>query len=893
MDDPEQQSPALPRTSEVIPAAHEIPDLEISSALSAEKSAELARLRAAMGFISPDDTTPRIIDERYELERKLGAGGMGIVYLARDIALDDTRVALKLVRDGILGELPSAPLALRREAQQMAKLRDQAHVVKVYDVGTIGPSTYLTMEYVDGPNLRLWLRAQERTRPEILKAYLGAARGLAAAHAIGLIHRDFKPDNVLIDPYEIAKVTDFGIATLNENQVETEINSSNSPDTELAILGGTLPYIAPECLAGERADARSDQFSFCMALWEALAGELPYRWHNAKSQSEALDHQPTNIGLIPDTLGSSSLRRCLLRGLAKRRADRYPSMGPIIVTLERALDRPRRVRRAMTTAVGLVGAAALGVVTFTLLNPVPSLPPMLPPTCEPFVAQVQRIWNTEHRAVLAERSAAFGMDSGWTLDKLDALALSWSTAARATCEGDQRPPRDNTQRICLERWLPAYAGAIELLTERGDRHTLARAPEMLVALEPVDGDFCTIAGFIPADPELARLDFETREAAWSEERELAETLSQAVLERARKLNGERLYSVDLAHAHAARGQALHRREEYERASEHFMQAEEHALAVGDIPTLLKVYTSSAWALAHEDTKPSAEAGLRHLAKVTPLQFANSTSSRARSRIEVLETRALLTRRLGHYMESATYYNEAVRDYLASNETIFAARALIGLANLEHERGRYKAAERELQRALELLERTGLPAGYRQILTLSASYDLAIANYYSIAEIEDDAEFERVVDDVLEQLRTIIDAARPVLRLKALAAACQIQAETYRKSGLRELIDETRTALDRELPLALSGTIRAQVELSAALGLGDPAAEAEIRSLIASQELDLAVRTGLARTWVEHLEEEGSCDKLALELELLRKQRDFTSRKQFMDWMDERAGKNCH
>ncbi len=202
-----------------------------------------------------------------------GAGGMGEVYRAKDPRLDRD-VAIKMLRsDDAGGERARARLA--REAQAMAKL-SHPNVVAVHEVGTYDDMTYLVMDFIAGKTLRGWLR-HGRTRQEILDVFVQAARGLAAAHRVRLVHRDFKPDNVLVDEEGRARVTDFGIAGIIDDADEPPVAGvaeAQSVFTQGSILRGTPAYMAPEQVAG-RADARVDQFAFCVALYEAVCGARP------------------------------------------------------------------------------------------------------------------------------------------------------------------------------------------------------------------------------------------------------------------------------------------------------------------------------------------------------------------------------------------------------------------------------------------------------------------------------------------------------------------------------------------------------------------------------------------------------------------------------------------
>src|SRR5439155_5865060 len=229
---------------------------------------------------------------RYVVERELGSGGMGLVYAAYDPELG-RKVALKLVRPRASGKMgPSEGRArLLREAQAMAQLT-HPNVVAIHDVGTFGDQVFIAMEYVEGRTLSEWLSATKRPWREIVSLFAQAGRGLAAAHAKNIVHRDFKSDNVWVGEDGRARVLDFGLARAMRGAGElpqsagapAEGKATRSPRVPLLAAAvtlpgtflGTPPYMAPEQLKGESGDARADQFSFCVALYYALYGELPF-----------------------------------------------------------------------------------------------------------------------------------------------------------------------------------------------------------------------------------------------------------------------------------------------------------------------------------------------------------------------------------------------------------------------------------------------------------------------------------------------------------------------------------------------------------------------------------------------------------------------------------------
>ncbi|MCA9694961.1 MAG: serine/threonine protein kinase, partial [Myxococcales bacterium] len=215
---------------------------------------------------------------RFIVLRRIGVGGMGVVYLAYDNALD-RRVAIKVLR-GLGPPAPERRARFAREAQAMARL-SHPNVVQIYEAGESDGALFLAMEYVRGGSLRTWLLGQDakdergatatRGWREIVAMFAQAGRGLAAAHEAGLVHRDFKPDNVLVDGDGVARVGDFGLARLLE-EAPAEAPAGPAPAlhslTATRAVMGTPAYMSPEQHAGRPADARTDQFSFCVALWE-------------------------------------------------------------------------------------------------------------------------------------------------------------------------------------------------------------------------------------------------------------------------------------------------------------------------------------------------------------------------------------------------------------------------------------------------------------------------------------------------------------------------------------------------------------------------------------------------------------------------------------------------
>src|SRR6266542_1175444 len=273
----------------------------------------LAELARSAG---PEPPAPGEPPGRYEVLEPIGAGGMGVVYAARDHQLRRT-VALKMLQPGGAGETSQARMRERllREARAMARL-SHPNVLAVYDDGELDGQVFLAMELVEGRTLTAWLGEERRSWREVLDVFLDAARGLAAAHAAGLIHRDFKPDNVLVGADGRVRVMDFGLASalaLGPADLAEGGHSKPALSVTVTALGGSPAYMAPEQLRGEAVDARADVFGFCVALHEALHGERPFRGDSLEELEGAIRRDEVRRGRAKGV--PTWLRRALMRGL--------------------------------------------------------------------------------------------------------------------------------------------------------------------------------------------------------------------------------------------------------------------------------------------------------------------------------------------------------------------------------------------------------------------------------------------------------------------------------------------------------------------------------------------------------------------------------------------------
>jgi tRNA A-37 threonylcarbamoyl transferase component Bud32/tetratricopeptide (TPR) repeat protein len=396
----------------------------------------------------------------YVVLEQLGEGGMGAVYAAYHPELD-RKVALKLLRAAAAAEDSMGQARLVREAQAMAKLSHE-NVVAVYDAGTYRNEVYLVMELVHGATLGQWLKEAARSWRQIVGVFRQAGRGLAAAHAAGLVHRDFKPANVLVSKSGRVQVADFGLARAPDaserraDEGELSPSSSGSVVTEAGTVVGTPAYISPEQLRGEAFDARSDQYSFCVALYEALYGARPRRDADGK------------LELPADAAGRAVpgfLRRAVLRGLADDPSARFASMDALLAELGRDPARTARRVAGAVLAVAVV-AGALGFAARARRAPVP-------PGCDDPETALASVWNAARSGELARAFAASGKDASGeaartTVRALDHQVSAWTAAHVVACErAIERGPDEAffQTETCLTRQQMQLGAVIDVLLQ--------------------------------------------------------------------------------------------------------------------------------------------------------------------------------------------------------------------------------------------------------------------------------------------------------------------------------------------------------------------------------------------------------------------------------------------
>ncbi len=545
--------------------------------------------RSLVAAASAEDDVPQFARGdaigRYLVLDPLGAGAMGVVLEAYDPELD-RRVAIKLLRtDGSAGDAASDGVRrLQAEARALARL-SHPHVVAVHDVGRFGDEVFIAMELVRGPTFAAWLRAATRPLASVLEVLLAAGDGLAAAHAAGVIHRDFKPDNVIVADDGRARVTDFGLARAAPGDA---LALADAPTRALATtrtgaIAGTPAYMAPELFAGAAADEATDVWSFCVTAFEALAGRRPWQARDLAELRQQIARPVTwRDGEVPPRI-----REAVLRGLEPERARRWPAMAPLLAALRPRRARSRALPLAVIAAIATVGTAGVAAIGQQ-------------PPCTAGAATIATMWDPTRQAAVRTAFEAAGADAGAFVTVDEALSSwrgAWAQAHDQACEatrvrGIQSEAVLDARGRCLERARGGAEAFVRLL-EAADAHVVQRAAAIasqLPRLEPCS-DLDALARAAPEpvldDETLAhRRALETRafdaSARVGADLPAADEFAQVVRE------AEDAGYLDLAARFAV--PAAYCQPTLARTRDLLERAAGHALAVGDDETLLRAWT---------------------------------------------------------------------------------------------------------------------------------------------------------------------------------------------------------------------------------------------------------------------------------------------------------------
>ncbi|HYV44591.1 MAG TPA: serine/threonine-protein kinase [Myxococcaceae bacterium] len=634
--------------------------------------------------------------DRYVILERLGSGGMGEIYAAYDPGLD-RKIALKLMRMDVLSAMGthSGKAKLLAEAKALARL-NHPNVVAVHDVGEVGEEIFIAMELVEGDVLRDWLEATPRTTAQVLEVFKQAGRGLTAAHAVGLVHRDFKPLNVIVGRDGRARVVDFGLARTATTLADTNPGRTAKPppiqpgdetptiprvEASTMMLSGTPAYMSPEQLNADPTDARTDQFSFAVSLYEALAGQRPFKAEHADELPDVIARGPAPARGIP-----AWIQAVLVRGLSYDREARFPGMDAMLAALEKDPSARRRQRWGMA-GVALAAAAVVAGAAAARFS--------AQQRCAPPQARWAGVWDgarrADLRAAFARTDKPFAAAASDAVDRaLDRYRQSWLSlhqqACLATLDGAQARDVLQLQTECLDRRLVEARELVEQLA-RADEGTVKNAARAVSDLQPLsdcaDEQALRAGAAWPVDPSK-RAEVEAVRAKVAELRALLETghLKDAVEAGEKAAAGARLSGYKPLEAEAELLVAKVRAQRYE-----FREAvaAEHRAAAAGQATGQSELVEQAWTLL-----------VRHTAM------------------------------LGGESDVWVGYAEALLNRLPGDTRHLRAMLLKAEAAAETQKRRYEKARELARQSLELVEQA---LGKDDLAAMEALGTMASASWY--------------------------------------------------------------------------------------------------------------------------------------------------------------------
>ncbi|PCC73792.1 serine/threonine protein kinase [Nannocystis exedens] len=424
-----------------------------------------------------DEAHPPVQLGRFRVVQTLGQGGMGVVYSAQDLQLDRL-VAIKVIRDDRLREGARDRARLLREAQMQAKL-SHPNVVQIHEVSEAEGGLFIVMELVKGFTLREWLDREARPLAAILERFVEAARGLSAAHQVGIVHRDFKLANALVGEDGRVRIADFGLAVADQRHQETEPDRPAGPASgHTSKYAGTPTYMSPEQVRGRECDARSDQYSFAVALTEAVFRRAP-----PPAVERLADRTGAPLALPADPPAPQWLRRALTRALSLDPADRFPTMADLIDVLVESPKRRRRRALAAGLVVALTSATALGATLFTASAQT---------QCSQYKDRLASTWN-ERKQTLHDAFKATGVpyaEKSWqrASSMLAEYVHDWAEVAANNCQATQ-PATPTLERLfargaaCLDRQRSAFDTLLDQFA-KADAALVADADAAVAGLPP-------------------------------------------------------------------------------------------------------------------------------------------------------------------------------------------------------------------------------------------------------------------------------------------------------------------------------------------------------------------------------------------------------------------------
>lgn len=763
---------------------------------------------------SPEPSEQRVVGGRYRIRRTLERGGMGIVQFAQDLELSNRPVVIKQIRPS---DNPARREALRRQLVQEAFKHARVihpNIVGLLELVDHADETFLVLEHVDGQSLRKW--EKNRNWRRVLEVYLDAARGLAAAHDGGLVHCDFKANNVVVSRRGVARVIDFGIATLIEGE--------DAPTCEERPRG-TPHHIAPERYRGVRPDPRSDQFSWCVALWHALAGCYPFDDLEGEALERAITAGP--VGNIPRWW----LRSVLLRGMSTHPEDRFPSMNALVAEIERRSRRRRGLRRGL--ALSGIGAAA--VAAGWAFAPRPGSVADGEP-CADFLARANELEAV--RAELAEKGG--GNTHRLALQRVESAVAQWKLDAVMNCEGGLIPRVRGPTAACMRTWIELLESGLAYLREDLVESDM---PEFLERMLPTAGDYCVAPP--PIDPKVWQYAEIARVHAFDGRLALARDYAERAKAAAMEIKGSGRYDANLAEALEAQAQVLVRsgddsrlEDAIELLSQAQVQARGSGYRAGQLSALLR--SAKLFTMFAQPRIAEASAALSEAEAVAHDLRVNRHSL---MKAELEDTRGLVHVAAGRTDEALAAHSDARNLFNELGRPIGAAKTLVNLAAAHWARSEWDEARSTYMRARATLLEHGVPP----------THDMLIKAEFGLGVVA----IERGDPGGLAHLRHVVDHGPPRKRAEALALLTQLSVEVDNVEGARmwgrRCFDEIEVVDDEQ---------RTTWGLICGLSMayaGDPMGEQAVAEILSTGSHYAAYYDG-ARNWVMFLVAHERCDE---------------------------------
>lgn len=720
---------------------------------------------------------------RYLIVDRVGAGGVGEVYSAYDPVLD-RRVALKVLRTQS-GEAATADshrhASLVREAKALASL-SHPNVVTVHDVGQENERTFIAMELVEGRDLAKWCRERsDRPWRDTLKMFIDAGRGLSAAHAKSILHRDFKPANVLVGHDDWVRVSDFGLARLVSPEEPPALDTleldAETMDTSVSVGGrmvGTPYYMAPEQIDGETT-VRSDVYAFCLALHDAIYGvrafEAATLMELAVLKSKGAPKPPADTRGVP-----ASVRSAVERGLAPSPSDRWDSMASLLEVLEHSMRPGTRAAWPWVLGVGAVGAVAFA----SKAEP--------DEACTGSDDALEAVWSNDRsnavvQGLMASESRLAEATAERIRPSLDAYGEAWTSAHTTVCEATQRGEQSESlldaRMLCLQRQLLDFDAALGVL-ETADATVVERASQVVGAL-PRATQCVSATGDTPEDSaeanavrvELAQIKARISGGLYKE----ADERSAALVDSTQTLDAPRLRSEVLL----ARGNAQLKMGQIEASVATLEEAAFSAIGSGnadvqlDAAVLLinvegrraaRPEAGKRWARFAEAALGPAGGDARHRAHIasnlgsvytelgdhreaesqmrTALEYADEADASDEQRAGLLDNLGTTLRRLGKFDDALAAHEEALalRETALGSDHPVLARTLTNTAAAYIELAKFEEADARYERALDIRIRA---LGEEHVDVALTLQNMGVARYRRGRIAEALPYFERALD----------------------------------------------------------------------------------------------------------------------------------------------------